>query len=144
MRSDPEGILEAAFQAYAVGDLPTAAAYFAEDVIYAIYVDKDVLPFGGEVRGRAAILQVWHDIRQSFENLEYAPRVVSCDDDIVRCQINFAFRHRATGEEIDGVMRVVAQISNGQIVRFREYHDQERLRAFMRLVAQNVASVPDF
>jgi ketosteroid isomerase-like protein len=144
MRSDPEGILEAAFQAYAMGDLPTAAAYFAEDVIYAIYVDKDVLPFGGEVRGRAAILQVWHDIRQSFENLEYVPRVVSCDDDIVRCQINFAFRHRATGEEIDGVMRVVAQISNGQIVRFREYHDQERLRAFMRLVATNVADAPDF
>lgn len=142
MRSDPEGILEAAFQAYAIGDLPTAAAYFAEDVTYAIYVEKDVLPFGGEVIGRAAILNVWQDIRLRFENLKYAPRIISCDDDIVRCQINFAFRHRASGEEIDGVMRVVAQITGGEIVRFREYHDQERLRAFMRLVAQG-AAVPN-
>jgi ketosteroid isomerase-like protein len=144
MRSDPEGILEAAIQAYAMGDFPAAAAYFAEDVVYAIYIDKDVLPFGGEVTGRAAILAVWQDIRLSFENLKYVPRVISYDDDIVRCQINFAFRHHASGEEIDGVMRVVAQIANGQIVRFREYHDQERLRAFMRLAAGGVASLPDF
>ncbi|OYW55352.1 MAG: hypothetical protein B7Y80_13700 [Hyphomicrobium sp. 32-62-53] len=144
MRSDPEGILEAAFQAYAMGDLPAAAAYFAEDVIYAIYIDKDVLPFGGEVIGRAAILKVWQDIRLQFENLEYAPRIVSCDDDIVRCQINFAFRHRTSGEVIDGVLRIVAQVANGQIVRYREYHDQERLRAFMRLVAGDVVTAPEF
>jgi|LNFM01.1.fsa_nt_gb ketosteroid isomerase-like protein len=144
MRSDPEGILEAAFQAYAMGDLPTAAAYFAEDAVYAIYIDKDILPFAGEVIGRSAILKVWQDLILPFELAHYAPRIISFDDDIVRCQVEFAFRHRASGEVIDGVLRIVAQVANGQIVRYREYHDQERLRAFMRLVAADVAQMPDF
>jgi hypothetical protein len=34
-------------------------------------------------------------------------------------------------------MRVVAQVEDGRIVRYREYHDQERIRAFMRLCDQS-------
>lgn len=133
MRSDPEGILEAGLKAYSLGDLPAAAAYFAEDAVYAIYVDKDILPFAGEVVGRAAILKVWQGLLSPFELVRHAPRIISCADDIVRSQVDFAFRHRASGEVIDGVLRIVAQVTNGQIVRYREYHDQDRLRAFMRL-----------
>ena len=144
MRSDPEGVLEAACKAYAIGDLSTASAYFAHDVIFAIYIEKDVLPFGGEVRGRAAVLSVWQDILMRFELLEYAQRIINCDDDVVRFQANFAFRHRASGQEIDGIMRIVAQVIDGQIVRYREYHDQERLRAFMRLATGDMQTVPGF
>jgi ketosteroid isomerase-like protein len=137
MRSDPEGILEAALKAYAMGDLPAAAAYFAEEAIYAIYVDKDILPFAGEVVGRNAILKIWQEIAQAFDLLSYVPNILLCDNDVVRFQVRFAFRHHARGEEIDGVMRIVAQIDGGKIVRFREYHDQDRLRAFMRLIASD-------
>lgn len=135
MRSDPEGILEAGLKAYSLGDLPAAAAYFAEDAVYAIYVDKDILPFAGEVVGRSPILKLWQDLLVPFELVQHVPRNISCDEDIVRCQVNFGFRHRASGEVIDGVLRIVAQVKDGQIVRYREYHDQDRLRAFMRLVA---------
>lgn len=143
MRSDPEGILEAGLKAYSLGDLPAAAAYFAEDAVYAIYIDKAILPFGGEVVGRSPMLRLWQDLLVPFELVHHAPRNISCDEDIVRCQVNFAFRHRASGEVIDGVLRIVAQVKDGQIVRYREYHDQDRLRAFMRLVAQPSA-LPDF
>ena len=134
MRSDPEGILEAGLKAYSLGDLLAAAAYFAEDAVYAIYVDKGILPVAGEVVGRSPILRLWQDLLVPFELVQNVPRNISCDEDIVRCQVNFAFRHRASGEVIDGIMRIVAQVKDGQIVRYREYHDQDRLRAFMRLV----------
>jgi ketosteroid isomerase-like protein len=137
MRSDPEGILEGGLTAYALGDLEAAAAYFVEDAQYAIYVDKDILPFGGQVIGRAAIVGVWRNTFDSFELLQHAARNLTAQDDIVRCQVDFAFRHRKSGEVIDGVMRVVAQVENGRIVRYREYHDQERIRAFMRLCDQS-------
>ena len=143
MRSDPEGILEAGLTAHSLGDLPAAAAFFAEDAVYAIYVDKDILPFAGEVVGISPILRLWQDLLVPFELVQHAPRNIACDEDIVRCQVNFAFRHRASGEVIDGILRIVAQVQDGQIVRYREYHDQERLRAFMRLVAQPSA-LPDF
>lgn len=140
MRSDPEGILEAGLKAYSLGDLHATIAFFSEDAIYAIYIDREILPFAGEVVGRSAILQIWQDMLLPFELVRHVPRILSCEDDIVRCQVEFAFRHRASGEVIDGVLRIVAQVIDGQIVRYREYHDQERLRAFMRLVSHNTHS----
>lgn len=140
MRSDPEGILEAGLKAYSLGDLPATIAFFAEDAVYAIYIDRENLPFAGEVVGRTDILQIWQELLLPFELVRHVPRNISCDDDIVRCQVEFAFRHRASGEVIDGVLRIVAQVKDGQIVRYREYHDQERLRAFMRLVNHNTNS----
>ncbi len=137
MRFDPEGVLESALRAYALGDLPAATAYFAEDAVFAIYVDQDILPFGGEVCGRSEILKTWQKVATSFELLRYSARNIKCHEDIARCQAEYTFRHRASGEVLDGVLRLVAQIIGGKIVRLREYHDQERIRAFMRLVAQN-------
>jgi ketosteroid isomerase-like protein len=135
MRFDPEGVLESAVTAYALGDWTAAIAYFAEDASFAIHVDEDILPFGGEVVGRSEIREKWHNVAASFELLRYAPRSITGHDDIARCQIEYGFRHRASGEVIDGVLRVVVQVVDGRIVQFREYHDRERIRAFMRLVA---------
>jgi ketosteroid isomerase-like protein len=136
MRSDPEGILEAGLSAYSLGDLEVAAAFFSEDAIFAIYVDRELLPFGGEVIGRSAILRQWQAIAQCFEIVQHVPKVMSSSDDIVRVQVQFAFRHRPSRAIIDGTMRIVAQVANGKIVRYREYHDQDRLRAFMQLFQQ--------
>ena len=139
MRFDPEGVLESALRAYALGDLPAATAYFSDDARFSIYVDQDVLPFGGEICGRSEILKSWQNIAASFELLRYAARNITCHEDIARCQAEYTFRHRASGEVIDGVLRLVAHIVDGKIVRLREYHDQERIRAFMRLVAQSAS-----
>jgi len=138
MRSDPEGVLEAGVRAYAIGDLPAAAAFFAENAVFAIYVDQDVLPFAGQVHGRASILETFRTIASAFEVKRYELRSMSVRNEIVRCQVDFAFRHRASGETIDGVMRIVAEVQNGLITRYREYHDQERIRAFMRLCEQSM------
>ncbi len=136
MRSDPEGILEAGLIAYSMGDLDAAVAYFAEDAISAIYIDQDVLPFGGEVRGRSAILQQWQQIARAFELTKHHPTLLSCQDSVVRALVQYAFRHRQSKAIIDGTMRIVAQVEDGLIVRYREYHDQERIRAFMKLFAE--------
>lgn len=143
MRADPEGVLEAAMRAYAMGDLEAAAAYFADNAIYAIYIEKDVLPFGGTVEGRAAILETWGAIMRAFELLRFDLRNMSAQDEIARCQTNFTFRHRTSDATIEGVLRIVAEIKDGKITRFREYHDQERIRAFMRLVESPFDRYPD-
>lgn len=143
MRADPEGVLEAAMRAYAMGDLEAAAAYFADSAIYAIYIEQDVLPFGGTVEGRAAIFETWCTILRAFELLRFELRNMTVKDDIARCQTDFAFRHRRSNAIIEGVLRIVAEIKDGKITRFREYHDQERIRAFMRLVESPFDRYPD-
>lgn len=134
MRSDPEGVLEGALRAYAIGDPQAAAAYFANDVIFAIYIEKDVLPFGGQVLGRSAMLESWQKISSTFALLRFEIRGLIATEETARCQVDFSFCHKASGRIFEGVMRIVAEVEEGKISHYREYHDQDRIRAFMRLV----------
>ena len=134
LRSDPEGILEATIIAWALEDAETAASYFAEDADFQLFTPKDIWPFSGKYRGRAAIQKRLQNILSGFHVDRFSPRTILSHDDELRTQIDFTFRHRASGQTIDGVMRVIAEIKNGKIVRWHEYQDLDRVEAFMRLV----------
>ncbi|MGZ8408772.1 MAG: nuclear transport factor 2 family protein [Hyphomicrobium sp.] len=133
MRSDPEGIVEASLTAYALGDYETAAAYYSPDAVFNLYADNEIFPFVGEWRGRDAIVLCWHEIGEAFEILRFEPRNISASGEVVRCQIRFELRHRASGEVMESIARCVFEVQNGLIVREAEYNDVERMRAFLRL-----------
>lgn len=133
MRMDAEGIMEALFAAYAIGDLDANLAYFAPDARFAIYVDTELLPYAGEVSGRAQIRNVLEGVTRDFELLHYEAKSIVAQGAIVRCQAAFTYRHRASGEVIDGIERIEAEVKNGLITSYREFHDVERIRAFLRL-----------
>lgn len=133
MRSDAEGIVEAVMQAYALGDYETAAAFYARDASFAMFTDHAMRPFFSECVGREAIIAAWHEMNTLFDIRRFELRNLITADDIVRCQVAYDVRHRATGESIDGRARLVFEVRQGLIVREREYNDVERLRAFLRL-----------
>lgn len=133
MRSDPEGVVEAACAAYALGDYEAAAAYYAEDATFALYADTEGLSFAGDWHGREAIVGCWRELAASFDILTFETRNMSAKGDVVRAQILYELRHKASGKIIDGVARFEAEVRDGLIVREREYNDVERWRAFMRL-----------
>ena len=57
------------------------------------------------------------------------------EGDRVRLQVEFMYRHRASGEPLSGIFRLVLQFRDGEIIRGDEYHDRARIEAFMRLIA---------
>ena len=122
--------------AYTIGDLDTYASYFAEDVVFAIYINEDIFPFAGEWKGRERLRQLLDTITAQFVLETYTPRNITERDGVVRCQAAYLYRHQPSGETIDGIERIVAEVNGGRITRYREYHDVERLRAFMRLCNQ--------
>ena len=113
MRSDPEGVVEAAIASFGLADFEATAAYLSPDVTYALYVDKDVLPYAGEIEGREDVLECFRQLAGILEILVYRARNLIAVDDIVRGQVEFSYRHRASGETIDGIMRFVAQVEGG-------------------------------
>jgi len=137
MRSDPEGVLEGALRGHAMGDLQAAAAYFADDVIFAICIEKDVLSFGGQVSGRSAMVETWRKIASAFALVRFESRSLIATEEIARCQVDFSFFHKTSGRLFEGVMRIVAEANEGKIIHYCEYHEQDRIRAFMRLVEGN-------
>lgn len=133
MRIDPEGRFEAAIGAYAHGDFELAASYFAEDCHYAIYVPTEPGPFGGVINGRAAIRERFERVAEEFDAIKYEAHILAARENRVRAQIFYVFRHRETGEKIDGVGRIEAVFEAGKIIDWRAYHDADRIQAFVRL-----------
>jgi uncharacterized protein len=121
-------------KAWEAGDIEGALAFVAENAVYELHVSNDVLPFGGEAVGRAAIEAAFRRIRADWEYILYRPLALAGHGDIVRFQVEFMYRHRASGEVLSGRFRLVMRIENGLIARTDEYHDRAKVEAFMRLV----------
>ena len=132
---NPEYVLHELYAAYAAGDLDAALGCCTDDVIFALNIPRNVVPFGGEAHGRGDVKTLLMRIAQDFETVSYRPGVITIDGVTGRAQVRYCFRHRESRLEIDGVMRHEIVFENGKVACVREYHDIERVRAFMQLVA---------
>ena len=115
------------------GDIDGAIALVAEHAVYALYISGDLLPFAGETAGRANIEGALRQIRTDFEYLLYRPLDLIEQGDEVRYQVEFMYRHRRSGEVLNGRFRMIMRVEDGLIVRADEYHDRAKVEAFLRL-----------
>ena len=132
---DKAAIVRTCWRHWAARDRISAVALLSPDVFYGLYVPEDVLPFGGETRGKPSVSDRLQTILDLFHTIRFEPEVTKVDGDEVHGRVAYCFRHKITGEDIDGVLRQVFEVRDGLIAGWREYTDLERVRAFMRLVA---------
>jgi ketosteroid isomerase-like protein len=132
---DPKSVVTNLWRSWAQQDKQAVLSLCADDVVLSLYVPEHVLPFGGETRGRRALSDRLQTIIEQFETLHYEGAVHHVMDGTLHGVVHYCFRHRATGEDIDGDMRHVVQVRDGLIVDCKEYHDLKRVTAFMRLVS---------
>lgn len=137
--SDPASVVEGHWAAWGRSDYKGSLALCAPDVVFSMYIPEDVLPFGGETCGRAAASDRSLMIFSQFDVTRFDGVVLHVDGNIVHGRVEYCFRHKATGEEIEGTMRHVIRVENGLMADVKEYHDAERVRAFMRLVSYRAA-----
>lgn len=135
----PADVLLAVWKAWQVRNKTAILELAANDVVYAIYVPSDILPFGGETVGKAALSDRLQSMIDQFEVLEYEGTVVGINGDMVRGQVSYRFRHRVTGEVSEGTMRHVVQVQDGLVKSFKTYKDVAGIRAVMNVVAQVAA-----
>jgi len=134
---DPLEVVTQFNRAWEAGDIEAALTYVADDAVYELHVSDEVLPFGGTTAGRAAIEAMLRRIRADWEYILYRPLPLTQAGNIVRFQVEFMYRHRASGEVLSGRFRLVMRIEDGLIKRADEYHDRAKVEAFMRLVGRS-------
>ena len=122
-------------EAWQQQDLPGALAFAHPDIVYAMFIPEDVVPFGGETRGKPAMSDRMTTILEQFAMLRFEVISFRAEGDVEHTRGSYAFRHRQTDETITGVMRIVSKIESGLIRDWKEFHDLEKVRAFMRLIA---------
>lgn len=115
------------------GDIDGTLDLLDEDCIYTLHISEDLLPVGGETRGKAAIGAALRQLRRDYHYMMYHGFNQVSDGDIVRQQVHFMYRHRASGEVLRGTFRIHFVVSNGRITRAEEYHDRAMVEAFLRL-----------
>ncbi len=135
MRMDAHALLEQAYAAYGRGDVEACAAFVTDDVVCAQYLDRDVAPFGGVSIGKGVLKRRWDQILGQFTIMTYRLEQLAIDEDFARALIHYHYRHKATGETIEGRLRHELWLRDGLIARYNEYLDRPRVEAFMRLVA---------
>lgn len=128
-------VVRSFWRLWAARDKAGVVALLADDYLWALYVPEDVLPFGGETRGKAAASDRFQMILDQFYTLKFEGEVIRVEGQTVHGRVAYCFRHKVTGEAIDGVMRLIVVVRNGLMSSWHEYHDTERVRAFMRLVS---------
>ncbi len=136
LNASPEYVLRAYYNAWIDYDIERALEYVADDVVYIMHLERDLFTFAGETHDKAGMRQRMIDLRSQFELLAFTPLDITAVGQQVRSRVESEFRHRASGQSIDGTFRHAVVVEQGQIVRMEEYHDAERVAAFMRLVMQ--------
>jgi len=142
MRARPRGIVEGLYASWAAKDLRAVLACCTEDIVFALHVPREIMPFAGETRGKASLAPRLQMILDGFDFLEYRPLLITEDDDSFRAQVRYHFRHKATGHAIEGTMRHVGRVKGDKIARLEEFHDTPRVRAFFKLLAQSASGAP--
>lgn len=120
---------------WAAGEFDPAMQLIAEDAVYTLFIDEGLLPVSGRTGGRVNIEAGLRVVRQQFEYLLYRPLDLFAHENEVRHQVEFMYRHRASGEVLCGRFRMVMRVESNLIVRADEYHDRARVEAFLRLFA---------
>lgn len=131
----------ASFLAYwRVQDLEMALAHLHDEIAYTLHNGPDALPFSGSYRGIESCRELGYAVLAEFDYLHYEPTIVSVRRSIVKAHVAFRIRHRVTGHVIEGTQRSVFHVRDGRIAKIDIYEDAARMEAFMRLMAQRLAS----
>jgi ketosteroid isomerase-like protein len=124
----------AGLDAYASGDVEGMMAVLAEDVEYVLFLDESVVPFAGATRGKDQMRARIGQMHQDFDYVLFRPFGGTVVGNRMHNQVEFIYRHRASGETLSGRFRIVITVGGGFVTHIEEYHDAERIKAFMRLV----------
>jgi len=130
---DSRSVVASFLACWSVQDLEMAVAHTHPDIVYTIHNGRDASPLAGAYCGPEACRDLGYAMLAEFDYLTYEPTIVAVEGNIVRAQVNFRYRHRTTGNIIEGSRRLVFEIRDELIYRLDSYEDTLRLEAFMRM-----------
>jgi ketosteroid isomerase-like protein len=133
MTTEAQRVVTDLWAAWLARDKAGMLALCSADITYAIHIPQHTLPAGGgHTTGRAALSDRLQSLLDQFDVLFFRPKLLSVRGPVVRAQVHFHYRHAFTGEDIEGSMRQLFVVRDGQVISYDELHDVDRFSAFMR------------
>ena len=98
---DNEAIVTSWIACWATEDVEMTLLHLHEHIIYKVHASSEVLPFGGEKRGRDDLRNLMFDVLANFDVLEYSLKFIRVVGNGARAHVRYIYRHRATGEVLE-------------------------------------------
>ena len=87
----------------------------------------------GTGRGRDTLANRLSDFLDKYEVLAFTPLQITKRDDGLACRVQYHYRHRQTGMEIDGSMRLLWSIAGDKATSLKVIHDAVRMGVFFEM-----------
>ncbi|HXE70495.1 MAG TPA: nuclear transport factor 2 family protein [Hyphomicrobiaceae bacterium] len=133
MNATDYAVLEAIHVSWAGNDLRATVRCFAEDIEFAVNAPDGSASFVGTGRGRDTLRNRLSDFLDKYEVLAFTPLQITKRDDGLACRVQYHYRHRQTGMEIDGSMRLLWSIAGDKATSLKVIHDAVRMGVFFEM-----------
>jgi len=137
---DSRSVITSFFACWRVQDLEMALAHAHPEIVYTLHNGPEASPLAGVYRGIERVRELGYSVLAQFDYVLYEPTIVGADDEIVRAQVVFGLRHRASGHVIEGTQRSVFVVRDGRITSVDIYEDALKVAAFMRMARDSAPS----
>jgi uncharacterized protein len=111
------------YDAFHQGDIDSILRALADDVEWHQPGPTDVLPWAGTRHGRAQVAQFFTAVGETLDLLQFEPREFLAQGDKV---VVFGYEQalaKPTNRTFESEWVMVFTLRDGQVVRFRAYHD---------------------
>jgi len=125
-------IVREALSAYVRGDFQTVLTYFSDDIELQVSLPREVMPWGGERRGKRELVECFAGLAEVREREQFEPREFIAQGDQVAV-VGFArWRIKTTGHKIDNNWVMIFTVKTGKVTRIRVFEDTAKIVAAMR------------
>ena len=121
---------------WAAQDVTETVALLTPDVVSFVYLDKSAGGMSGQKTGRDSVAEGLYGNLATWHYLQFDWTVVGVEHNTGRAQVTFEYQHQKTDLRYAGTMRMIFVVTDGMICRVECHHDEPRIVAFMKLVAE--------
>ncbi|MEO0730510.1 MAG: nuclear transport factor 2 family protein [Pseudomonadota bacterium] len=118
------------------GRLDDMMDFIAPHANHVVHIDGEAVPQLAGVSGRDAMRERFTYLVDSFVFEKFEIDALSQTENTVRAVISYRYRHRATGERIESVMRLVLDWEEAGFVDISEFVDAPAVQAFLRVTGE--------
>lgn len=130
-----ENIIADIYDAWRAQDMDWLASYLPEDFSHVVHIPREIHSLGGLSAGKLASVERLRLIAVQFDVLRFDTSDLMIVKDRAAAEIPVRYRHRESGAQLETMIGNFWTFEEGWPVRLVEYHDVDRIKAFVDDVA---------
>lgn len=135
-------VLKAAYAAWAAGDLGRLSALIADDIVFDVNMPARMKSYLGRGHSKVEFLYRLQTLLDDWTVVSFEPVWIKSRGPLWHCvHVSYCYEERRTGLRIDGTMRNLCRVVDGQVKQLELLLDAGKHDSFRRLTRAELAGI---